>query len=277
VLNSSYELRLFQLLPVLHQLDKDKAEELLRDNAEAKAKLANYPQGMQSLRTKGDIFSFGITDSDAPQAAEVAARDEGLAQLNQRMIHISEESGKDPAQAMADALGLPINLDSRSPRAQMLAQIAERSVRTNPLVAKSALNELIKIQDEVPLDAIANLTNVPKIYLDLGDTDGAEKALKSSLKAAEKVYGHDTDAEDPNKAFKGTWPSADMWRKCVQVAAKISPAISEEIIGNIPDPDIAAAEKVAFASSLLGETSEESILVGDCRKTHSGFYTSASN
>ena len=106
--------------------------------------------------------------------------------------------------------------------------------------------------------------------MDLGDEDGAKKALKALVKAAGKIYEHDVDADDPNETFKGTWPSADLWRKCVQASAKISPALAEEIIADIPDPDIAAAEKISFASSLLG-VSGEPVLVSDCRKTHSSF------
>ena len=94
------------------------------------------------------------------------------------------------------------------------------------------------------------------------------------LKAADKLYARDTDSDDPNKAFKGTWPSADLWRKCVQVAAKISPALAEEIIGEIPDPEIAASEKVAFASSLIGQPVENPSFVSDCRKNHSSYNVS---
>ena len=128
----------------------------------------------------------------------------------------------------------------------------------------------LKIQDQLSPAEISGLANLPKIYVDLGDEDGAKKAVKALLKAAEKLYAHDTDADDPNKAFKGTWPSADLWRKCVQAAAKISPVFAEEVITEIPDPEIAAAQKIAFASSLL-VVSGEPLIVSDCRKTHSSF------
>jgi hypothetical protein len=90
------------------------------------------------------------------------------------------------------------------------------------------------------------------------------------LKAAEKIYAHDINADDPNKAFKGTWPAADLWRRCVQIAGNVSPSLAEEIIGQIPDSEIAAAQKIAFASSLL-KAAGEPMIVGDCRKDGSSY------
>lgn len=160
-----------------------------------------------------------------------------------------------------------------SPRAEALLMVARNAEKKKPSLAKSALDEIVKLEDQFTPSQVKGIADVPKIYLDLGDADGAKKALKPMLKAAERLYAHDTDADDPNKAFKGTWPSADLWRKCVQVAAKISPALAEEIIGEIPDPEIAAAQRVALASSLLGSTGEPTI-VGDCRKNGSSYNTS---
>jgi len=48
-LNSAYEFRLFQLLPVLEELDKDKAESLLRDDLALQERLKKYPEGMDSF------------------------------------------------------------------------------------------------------------------------------------------------------------------------------------------------------------------------------------
>lgn len=273
-LKSTYELRLFQLLPVLEEVDKDKAESLLRDDAELQAQLKKYPKGMESLTSQGNIYSYGVTDDDSPKAAEGMATQQVGEQIRQRIMEIAKESEKDPAQALADALGLPVQGPSQdSPRAQMLVEIATGAAKKKPSVAKSALDEILKIEDQLTPQQMAGIADLPKIYLDLGDEDGARKALKPLLKAAEKVYAYDTDADDPNKAFKGTWPSADLWRKCVQVAARISPALAEEIIGEVPDPEIAASERVGFAGSLL-RASGEPMIVSDCRKNGSSYNSS---
>jgi hypothetical protein len=48
---SIYELRLFQLLPVIQRMDKSKAEQLLRESPNTKGLLERYPEGMRSLDT----------------------------------------------------------------------------------------------------------------------------------------------------------------------------------------------------------------------------------
>ena len=276
-LNSTYELRLFQLLPVLNELDKDKAESLLRDDTAIQAQLAKYPKGMNSLTSQGNIYSYGITDDDSPQAAQSVAEQQvkqgAEQQIMHRMAEIGKESEKNPQQAINDALMLPLQdaFQNSSPRAQGLLMVVENQKNKKPTLAKSALDEILKIEDQLIPTQLHDLTDVPKIYFELGDEDNAKKALKVMTKAAEKLYAHDADAEDPNKAFKGTWPSADFWRKCVQIAAKISPALAEEIVNEIPDPEISVAQKVVFAGALLGQSSGVPILVGDCRKTGSRY------
>ena len=279
-LNSTYELRLFQLLPVLEELDKDKADSLLRENAEIQAKLAKYPKGMESLTSQGNIYSYGITDDDSPQAAQAGqqqVRQQAEQEIIRRMREIDKESQKDPQQGINDALMLPLQdaWENNSPRAQALLMVARNSQKKKPTLAKSALDEISKFEDQLTPAQLKGIADVPKIYLDLGDEDGAKKSLKAMVKAAEKLYAHDTDADDPNKAFKGTWPSADLWRQCIQIAGKISPTLAEEIIAEIPDPEVAAAQKIAFANSLLGSSGQpEPMIVGDCRKTASSYNVS---
>ena len=279
-LDSAYELRLFQLLPVLEELDKDKAESLLRDNAEMRARMSKYPQGTKSL---GGIQSWGITYADPSNSppggadAQSGAAQQSLdAQIMHRMSEIEKETKKDPSQALADALGLPVqgaNPKDKSPRAQALLDIAEAVSNKKPSVAKSALDEIVKVQDQLSPTQMMGVSKLAGIYLHLGDEEDARNALKALLKTAEKLYESDINAEDPNNAFKGNWPSSNLWRRCVQVAAKISPTLAEEIISQISDAEIAAAENVAYASSLLGAESEP-FMINECRKKWAGFTTS---
>lgn len=85
-LNSTYELRLFQLLPVLEELDKDKAERLTRENTAIQAQLAKYPKGMDSLTSQGNIYSYGITDDDSSQTSQSASREAARQQAEQQIV-----------------------------------------------------------------------------------------------------------------------------------------------------------------------------------------------
>jgi len=272
-LNSMYQLRLFQLLPVLERLDKDRADALLRDNAELQAQLQAYPQGMQSLNADQTFFSYGMSDSASRPAG--SASEQAKSQLRQRVFDIIRDAEKDPALALSEALGLPVESAGfgPSPRAETLMQIASQTGSKKPALTKSALDELVKIEDQLTPEQMRDVAKFPEVYLILGDEEGAKKALKALLKAAEKVYAQDTDAEDPNHAFKGVWPSVDMWRQCVQVAGRISPDLAEAIISDIPDPDIVALEKVAFASALLHAPGVPN-LVNECRNKGSQFTVS---
>ena len=58
-------------------------------------------------------------------------------QIRQRMMEIAKESEKDPAQALTDALGLPVEGPSQdSPRAQLLVEIAKGAVQKKPSCAR---------------------------------------------------------------------------------------------------------------------------------------------
>jgi hypothetical protein len=94
-LSSAYQQRLFQLLPILQQLDKDRADAILRHNAETRAQLAKYPKGMNSLSSDGNVYSYGVTDDDSPQPTSMTGQ-QLEHQIIQRMNEIDRESNKNP-------------------------------------------------------------------------------------------------------------------------------------------------------------------------------------
>jgi hypothetical protein len=274
VLNSDYQQRLFQLLPILQELDKDRADAILRDNAETRAQLAKYPKGMNSLKSESNVYSYGITEDDSPQPTSMTGR-QLEQQIMQRMNQIDQESNKDPSQAIADALMLPLQggFPSSSPRATALLNIAGNIEKKKPSLAKSALDEIMKISDHLNPQQIQSIADLPSKYAELGENESAQKALKPLLKAAEQIYAHDIDADDPNKGFKGTWPSTELWRKSVQIAGKISPPLAEEVLADISDTEIAELEKISYAAGLLGASAPPTI-VGDCRKNGASYNSS---
>ena len=118
------------------------------------------------------------------------------------------------------------------------------------------MQEISKLND-IPLSSKALLLgDLPDIYIRIGDEEGARDTLKELLKTAAQLFERDNDSNDPNQAFKATWPSTNVWRQCVKIAAKLDPSLADEIIRDTPDADIRAFERIALANSLLGVDKE---------------------
>jgi tetratricopeptide (TPR) repeat protein len=265
---SGYELRLFQMIPILEQLDKERAEDLLKENTNLQPMLAQYPQGLQSVdSTIGDkprdknlgsaIYSAEYSTSDGPgDSGGGAAREQVQAEIQRGMEQVSKEISENPKQALADAKAMPLSgarEQMLSPRCLALMKVARATAKKNPDIAASALEEVRKNLGTLPLLARGHfLSNAADLYLMLGQSDEAAKTVEETMKTAEKLYARDSDAGDPNLAFKGVWPSTGLWWKCIQTATPISSALPEQLIAEIPDPEIAAYERVAYANSLLG-------------------------
>jgi hypothetical protein len=111
VLNSGYALRLFQLLPILQELDKDKAVALLRDQTEVADQLRTYPKGMQSLQSENTSFSYGVTDGGSG-ADRAAAKQQIEAQMQERVEAVLHQADTDPTGALAKALTLTVRVPS---------------------------------------------------------------------------------------------------------------------------------------------------------------------
>ena len=60
------------------------------------------------------------------------------------------------------------------------------------------------------------------MYLEMDDKDRAEDVVHEGLKVAAKMLDEDINPDDPNKALKAWWPSADAYRQMVEVETKIS-------------------------------------------------------
>jgi hypothetical protein len=273
---SQYEFRVFELLPILQALDKAKAESLLREHQQARSALDRYPKGFESFDPEyysGKRWNWdkeaplpnmaqvmAATDDDPAENAQLQTMMQEQAMVQSKIQKISQEAAAHPEQAYTDALNLPLKLSAgpSCPRATGLRRFALAAVKTDPTLAKAAMAEARRLaQDVEPTRQSMILADVPEFYLKLGDEQGARDAIKDQVKLAEKLYQTDSDSNDPNLAFKGAWPSANTWGNCVQIATKLSPAFAEEIITEIPDPEIEGFERVQYANSLLsaGETS----------------------
>ena len=271
-LNSQYQYRLFQLLPVLEELDKPKAEGLLRYNPDMRAMLDRFPEGLQAVQPDyrlhppkpedSQAFSMSVSVGDSPVPVDTEAL-QAQREIERKRQQIAADAETNPRQAIAEAMSLPEYLPgpyyrgATSPRAEALLQIAQMVGKKNPTAAKDALDECRKSLSRVPpITQGTYLDGIAEQYVRIGDWEAADKAVKESLQVAEKLYAKDSDTDEPNLIFKGAWPSTNQWRRCVQTEAQFPPSTAEEIIAGIRDPEIATFETIYFAKSLLGMPSE---------------------
>jgi tetratricopeptide (TPR) repeat protein len=278
----NYQYQLFALLPILERLDEGRAKSLLNENQALQAKLQQYPLGIESVMpapkeppksadTGGNKqgppanahFERSINSTDQKNTA-MAAQMQAAEQARQQMKQVMDEAENDPVQALAHATTLPIVIAdwTYSPRGNALAAIAQANVKKNTSVASQALSELRKIVPDMPLAGQAQaLQSAANAYLKMGNTESAEKAVSEGLKVADKLLEKDLDPEDPNQALKAWWPSADAYRKFVEVQTKISPRETLNLLKEIKDPEIRAVQSVMYARALLGLPMKQATIV----------------
>lgn len=266
---SEYEYRLFQLLPILQELDPSKAEQLLADHDKSHLALDQYPGGMQSLdpnyygdkpadeKTMPSVMDVSAAIDDDPAInSQFQSLMQRNAQIFGQMQTITDEAKSDPEGAYQDALKLPLEppfRQSSPPRAVALKRLALAIMTVNSTLARNAMGEARRLEQDInPYNQSLFLAEVPDFYLTLKDEDGARSVIEEQVKIAEKLYAIDSDAGDPNLVFKGAWPSTNGWRNCIKQATKFSSAFAEEILREIPDPDIAGLEQVMYANALMG-------------------------
>jgi hypothetical protein len=265
---SLYELRLFELLPIMQQLDKGHAESLLREYTNVKAALDQYPQALQSMPSQKytdpegrsqDLpgwLNFGV-DFDGPQEGQE------MTYFFRQVIRINQEAGTDPQQALSDALALPKQTPSGPHlQASALMTVARQSAKRAPDVARTALAEVRKQLDAAkPLSSADQLLDATDLYLTMGDQSDAVDTLKEASKLVEKLYARDSNSGDLNLAFKGNWPSSALWERCVQSAARVSAESVTEIMSTVPDPEIQAFLRARYAAALMGFNSPHMVFV----------------
>ncbi len=252
--NSMYEFRLFQLLPVLRQLDEAEADKLLKQYQDVQTLLGKYPQGTQSLTPASGAgedssanvsMSISSNDGTAPPPGSPAPRSPVVMQQAQKIM---EDATKHPQDALANAAALP---DTRL-RAETYMGIAHANAKKNSSATKQALEKLMDLVPELDLTQQMMVTSsAAKLYLELDETASARRVVEKGMSIADKIYKQDTNSDDPNKALKAYWPSAEAYRSFLRVAARISPAWALQLTNEITDQDMKGLVQIALAQTWL--------------------------
>ena len=279
---SPYQYRLFELLPVLQQLDSTRAESLMREQQEVAGALKKYPKGLASLypgyrdtplteREQMDPnYPALSTGGSAADRVADAAFDVWERNVESKQIHAKELANKDPKQALSVAMTIPLwgpmGPGKYSPRATTLAAILPAIAAKDSDAASKGLTELRSVLGQLnSLHAGRIASQMADTYVKLGRVEEAEKIIAEGLKIADKLYESDTDGDDPNLALKAAWPSAGLWRKLIIISTKISIEYAVKIMNEIPDQEIRSFEQVGLANALLGTSNFGSFLSLDWR------------
>jgi hypothetical protein len=267
-----YQYRLFELLPVLRELDPFKAEQLSND-PQVQAQLNKYPNGLQSLDPtvrdtplrKGEEPAVQGLLTTSPGVFGRVLQDWHSSQSYQRQTdEIQKQAGDDPRQAIATAATLPVQAGHAVPRSETLLSIAQMGWKKNPSASKEALEQMadsLKKVDpamygEVGLHIQYCWSEGVQLANNMKDTDLAKSLLQEGMEQAERwksVDGHDND---PNLALKAWWPSVALFSALLKAAAHISPQTALELIRKFQDPDLFTLFQIRLANDRLGADEE---------------------
>ena len=269
-----YQYRLFELLPVLRELDPSKAEQLSND-PQVQAQLNKYPNGLQSLDPtvrdtplrKGE--ESGMRGFGVGRGAKV--QDRHSAEIYQRQANeILKQAGDDPRQAIATAATLPVQAGHAVPRSETLLRIAQVGWKKNPSASKEALEQMADslkkvdpamygrfgLRVEVGLHVQYCWSEGVQLANNMKDTDLARSLLQEGMEQAERWKGVDGHDNDPNLALKAWWPSVALFSALLKAAAHISPQTALELIHKFQDPDLVTLFQIRLANDRLGADEE---------------------
>ena len=271
-----YRYRLFELLPVLRELDPSKAEQLAND-PQVQAQLNKYPNGLQSLDPtvrdtplrKGEEPGMQGVSMTSPGASGKVLQDWHSAEIYQRQANeILKQAGDDPRQAIATAATLPVQAGHTAPRSETLLRIAQVGWKKNPSASKEALEQMADSLKKVDPAMSGRLRlnlglRVQYCWSDgvelankMKDTDLARSLLQEGMEQAERWKGVDGDDNDTNRALKAGWPSVALFSALLRSAAHISPQTALELIHKFQDPDLVTLFQIRLANDRLGADEE---------------------
>jgi hypothetical protein len=260
---SASELRLYEILPVLKELDPDRAESLLRKEPMLASRLASLPaspnklweEPNRELLAPGE-YSVSMRMWTGDSTGDGDASDEDYLALERIERDIRKNTLRDPRGAIAAANALPLRVKNEwdgSPRINTLVVISRQLVQAKNPAAEDALDALQKaIAQLAPSRQPRLLAECGELYWEFHDAEGLKRMVALGLKIANALYEGDSVDAERQKQWKIEWPSVRAYGLVVNLAAKLSPQYANAILGEIDQREIHVLLKVSFAEGLLG-------------------------
>jgi hypothetical protein len=278
---AEYDYRVFELLPVLRQLDDEEADKILKDSQQAQLQLKQFPNGIQSVDPS--IRDTPPKDSEAGQGLGMSfgppnKAAEDLERSGARVKEIGRMAEDNPRQAIAAASTVPESVEiypglESFPRAQAYVAIARAAMNKNPSAARDALEEMAASLKHAtyPHRAMDNWSEGMAIAKEIGDVDLAVKLFQSGMVQVDKLRSEDIDSDDPNLALKAWWPSVNAYWHLVRTASEFSPDTALAQVREIRDQEILVLLEVKLANKGLGARAEQSITMVSKKSTRLGW------
>jgi hypothetical protein len=257
-MNSVYEFRLFELLPVIREIDAEQATSLLREEQNLRGLMTKYPEGIQSLDNtiresplgKDETSSLSTTvrmnKSDPERSEDVIGKN-----LELTLNTLVKNAKSDPG-SIAKAASLPIVVGDHDIRADSLEAIAAILVKDDIQKAREALDIARNSLTNLPTFRRAqHLGHIAQLYLEIHEKESASATIDMGLKAAEELEKQDLNADDPNKGPKAFWPSTHVFRLFIHLSDNISHRLALEKLNKVDDPEMVLLLRLFLADSWM--------------------------
>src|SRR5207302_6927871 len=246
----------FELLPILRELDNDGADKLLQSSQQAQLGLKQFPNGLQSI---DDSIGDTLAEGEPVQNLGPTIADTGVPVghgPDPRVRETVRMAENNPRQAIAAAATLPETEGSPDwpfefPRADAYLRIAQALAKKNPSVASDALEQMAESLKHIahPYQTMAMGYWVAGITMarEMDEVDLALKLFRSGMEQADRLRSEDADPDDPNIAIKAWWPSVSAYWLLVLASSQFSPQTALEQVAKIKDPAILLLPEVRLA------------------------------
>jgi len=258
-----YQMRLFQLLPILKRIDEGRADSLLKENEKLSKALEKFPGGLNALQS---------TDSSDPKNDRPAIQSIGFnfdAKKNQgRSGNVADDqkmvldsiksvvaiSANDLNTALTRAKALPIETtEDVSPRASALVGIFDvQFARRNREAVTTVLTVMLSEFKQLPaLSKVRYMSPCVRIARGFLSDESAREIMQFTFDASAEVLHDDENEKDPNQAAKPSWPSTVSYEALFYIAGKYYPDMAEATLRTIPDAEVRTFSKLSLAAALL--------------------------
>ncbi len=258
-LNSLYELRLDQIMPILREFDPAAARGLIEKHpvlASAKPPFefpASGATGKASFHPASGYAASMLLSMEMPLAQKAVA---------------AVESGN-----TSDAMSQASGITQADLRAQTYEYIARAMTPKEPGAASDAIQEMLHAAATLrPADAFGYYASAAEIDMRLDRVDDAKAGIEAGLRLADKLFQVDSDDDDPNTALKAFWPSTNAYSAMLRQSAHISHAWAISLLDRIDDPEVRVAAEIALAGGWLDAPIGPVAIMTARKKSHSSWF-----